>query len=250
MRRFQLTDLFDKFRRPKTPRAEHPATPVQPPRPPPDELWPWPHIDREIVKSKQAVVAFHEAGHAVVSRYFGIVVERLSIRLRANSAGRVTTGPTPASLRTKRYMALREVADRLPNRPTRMATDWKHPRQLFDDESSFHAQLHATVAGMVAEEMRFKAHSGGASDLRTFHILVSCWYGRVSGFVSGSSIVLLRNRYSNTCRELLSKPEIWGWVEAVAEAVIKSKNGVLTGDEIDSLRPHSPPPPPPLPEAA
>ena len=134
-----------------------------------------------------------------------------------------------------------------------MATDWKHPRQLFDDEPSFHAQLHATVAGMVAEEMRFKTHGGGTSDRRTFHLLVSCWYGKVFGFVSGSSIVLLRNRYSNTCRELLSKPEIWGWVEAVAEAVIKSKNGVLTGDEIDSLRPHSPPPPPPpppLPEAA
>ena len=122
MRRSQLTNLFNKFRRPKTSESEHSTTPSLPPHPPPDGLWPWPHIDREIVKSRQAMVAFHEAGHAVICRYFGIVVKQLSIRLRSNSLGRVTTGPSPAFLRVKRYTALRKVADRLPNRPTRIAT--------------------------------------------------------------------------------------------------------------------------------
>ena len=243
MQRFQLTHLFDKFRRPKTPHAGNSPTPIPPPSRPLEELWPWPYIDREIVKQRQAAVAFHEAGHAVISRYFGIVVEQLSIRLRANSFGRVTTGTTPAFLRAKRYTALRNVADRLPDRPTRIAADWKHPRRLFDDESSFHAELHVAVAGMVAEEMRFKTHGGGTSDRRTFHLLVSCWYGSTCESVSGSFIALLRDRYSNACRDLLSKPETWGWVEAVAKAAVESENGVLSGDEIESLRPQWRPPP-------
>ena len=249
MRRFQLTHLFDKLRRPKTPHSGNSPTPIQPPSPPLEELWPWPHIDRNIVKQRQTAVAFHEAGHAVVSRYFGIVVEQLSIRPRANSLGRVTTGPSPAFLRVKRYTALRKVADRLPNRPTRITADCKHPRRLFDCESSFHAELHVAVAGMVAEEIRFKTHSGGTSDRRTFHLLVSCWYGSASESVSGSFIALLRDRYSNACRDLLSKPETWVWVEAVAKAAVESENGVLSGDEIESLRPQWHPPPTPFAKA-
>jgi uncharacterized protein YjbI with pentapeptide repeats len=99
---------------------------------------------------------------------------------------------------------------------------------------------------MVAEEIRFKTHSGGTSDRRTFHLLVSCWYGSASESVPGSFIALLRDRYSNACRDLLSKPETWVWVEAVAKAAVESENGVLSGDEIESLRPQWHPPPAPF----
>ena len=102
MRRFQLTDLFDKFRRPKSPHPHSPPTPLQPSSPPPEEIWPWPDIDRWAVQVVQAKTAFHEAGHAVIARYFGIKVLQLSIRLRANSLGRVFPVLTPAWQRAKK----------------------------------------------------------------------------------------------------------------------------------------------------
>ena len=78
---------------------------------------------------------------------------------------------------------------------------------------------------------------------------VSCCYGHLTGFVSGSSIALLRHRYQNSCKEILSKPENWTWVKAVVKAAIRSEHGVLTGDEIDSLKPWRPLPPRPLAKA-
>ncbi len=62
--------FFDKFRQPKRPRPHNSPTPLQPSTPPPEETWPWPDIDRPAVQSLQQRAAFHEAGHAVVARYF------------------------------------------------------------------------------------------------------------------------------------------------------------------------------------
>jgi hypothetical protein len=198
----------------------------------------------------QAKTAFHEAGHAVVARYFGIKVIQLSIRLRANSLGRVFPGATPAWQRAERYDDLRRLADGTPESRLRTPVDVLHPRSLFDYEESLHAELHAVLAGAVAEEMQFSSSSGSRGDRRRFHLQVSCCYGNLTGFVSGSSIVLLRHRYQNSCQQILAKPENWTWVKAVVKAAIRSEHGVLTGDEIDSLRSRSPRPPPPLPEAA
>ena len=250
MRRFQLTHLFDKFRRPKRPVTDNSPTSLQPSSHPPEETWPWPDIDRWAVQVVQAKTAFHEAGHAVVARYFGIKVIQLSIRLRGKSLGRVTPVVTPAWQLAKKYDDLRRLADRNPGSRLRTPVDVLHPRSLFGCEESLHAELHATVAGAVAEEMQFSSCTGSRGDWRRFHLQVSCCYGHLTGFVSGSSIALLRHRYQNSCQQILSKPENWTWVKAVAKAAIRSENGVLTGDEIDSLRPHSSRPPPALPEAA
>ena len=117
------------------------------------------------------------------------------------------------------------------------------PRGLFDYEESLQAELHTCLAGSVAEEMQFSSSRGGRGDRRRFHFQVAGSYVNLSGFVPGSSIALLRHRYWNSCKETLSKPENWTWVKAVAKAAIRSEHGVLTGDEIDSLRPWRPLPP-------
>ena len=191
----------------------------------------------------QEKAAFHEAGHAVVARCFGIKVIQLSLRLRANSLGRVFPGATPAWQRAERYDDLRRLADRNPESRLRTPVDVLHPRSLFDYEESLQAELHTCLAGSVAEEMQFSSCTGGRGDWRRFHLQVSCCYGNLTGFVSGSTIALLRHRYQNSCQQILARPENWTWVNAVAKTAICSKHGVLTGAEIDSLRPWWPLPP-------
>jgi len=235
--------FFDKFRQPKTPHPHNSSTPLQPSSPPPEEIWPWPDSDHWAVQVVQAKTAFHEAGHAVVARYFGIKVIQLSIRLRGKSLGRVTPVVTPAWQRAKKYDDLRRLADGNPESRLRTPVDVFHPRSLFGCEESLHAELHATVAGSVAEEMQFSSSIISSGDRNRFHLQVSCCYGHLNGFVSGSSIALLQHRYQNSCKEILTKPENWTWVKAVAKGAIWSENGVLTGDEIDSLRPQRPLPP-------
>jgi len=242
--------FFDRFRQPKSPHPHNPPTSLQPASPPPEETWPWPDIERPDVQLLQERVAFHEAGHAVVARSFGIEVIELSIRLRSYSLGRVTPAATPAWKRAHRYDDLRRRADGISESSRRMPVEVLRPRGLFDYEESLHAELHAILAGAVAEEMQFRSSRGGRGDRRRFHLQVSCCYGNLSGFVPGSSIALLRHRYRNSCRETLSKPKNWTWVKAVAKAAVRSEHGTLTGDEIDSLRPHSPHPPTLFPRAA
>ncbi|SVC93409.1 uncharacterized protein METZ01_LOCUS346263, partial [marine metagenome] len=74
--------FFDKFRQPKTPHLHNSPTRLLPSCPPPGETWPWPDIDRPTVQLLQEKVAFHEAGHAVIARCFGIKVIQLSLRRR------------------------------------------------------------------------------------------------------------------------------------------------------------------------
>ena len=195
----------------------------------------------------QARAAFHEAGHAVVAHCFGIKVERLSIRLRAGSVGRVIPAvATPARLRAVRCDRLRKLADARPGVSKRVSADCHHPRLLFDEEESLHAELHAVLAGGVAEEIKFGSSTGCQTDMGIFHLLVSSSYGDLAWFVSGSSIAFLRHRYWNSCQQILARPEIWGWLTAVAVAARESQHGILTGDEIDQLGPQRPLPPTPL----
>ncbi len=243
---FDSIRFSGRFRRPKTPHPDDSSTPLQPSNPPPEEIWPWPDIDRPAVQFVQAKVAFHEAGHAVVARYFGIKVIQLSLRQRGPSLGRVTPDVTPAWQQAEKYDEQRKLADRNPESRLRTPVEVLHPRNLFDCEESLQAELHATLAGAVAEEMQFRSCLGSRGDRRRFHLQVSCCYGHLNGFVSGSSIALLRHRYQNSCKEILTKPENWTWVKAVAKAAIRSEHGILTGNEIDSLRPHSPRPPTPF----
>ena len=235
--------FFDKFRQPKTPHLHNSPTRLLPSCPPPGETWPWPDIDRPTVQLLQEKVAFHEAGHAVIARCFGIKVIQLSLRLRAGSRGRVTPVATPAWQRVAECGLARTADDRQPEFLRRMPAEVLRPRGLFDYEESLHGELHAILAGSVAEEMQFSSSLTSSGDRNRFHLQVSCCYGNRTEFVSGSSIALLRHRYQNSCKETLSKPENWTWVKAVVKAAIRSEHGVLTGDEIDSLRPWRPLPP-------
>ena len=131
-----------------------------------------------------------------------------------------------------------------------MPAEVLRPRGLFDYEESLHGELHTILAGSVAEEMQFSSSLTSNGDRNRFHLQVSCCYGDLNGFVSGSSIALLRHRYRNSCKEILSKPKNWTWVKAVVKAAVRSEHGILTGEEIDSLRPHSPRPPTSFPGAA
>ena len=243
--------MFDKFRRPKRPEPDKSPTPLEPGNHRPQEWWPWPNIDRPDVQLVQSRAAFHEAGHAVVAHYFGIKVERLSIRLRLGSLGRVVPAvATPARLRAMRCDRLRRLADERADAPIRIPADRSRPRGLFDAEDSLHAELHAALAGGVGEEIRFGSSPGCQTDMRIFHLLVSGSYGNVSQFVPGSTIAFLRYRYWISCQQILARPEIWGWLTAVAAASLGSQHGVLTGDEIDQLGPPRPLPPiPPVPLA-
>ena len=78
--------------------------------------------------------------------------------------------------------------------------------------------------------------NGWESDLNTFFLLVAAHYGNPDGFISDSSFASIRNHYWKSCEEILSKPEIRLWHQAVVKAALRSEHGVLSGEEIDALR--------------
>ena len=199
--------------------------------------WPWPNIDSPIVRLEVEKAAVHEAGHAVVGRYFGLNVTQLSIRRRADIAGQVTTGLTRPRLRASMIPRSKRLAAGNPDSPHRGPEIGLRPRGFFDDEASLHAELHLYLAGPAAQVIQFKSFEGWEQDRKTFYLLVSAYYGNLAGFISDRSSAFIEHRYWSSCKEILSKPEIWGWVKEVAKAALRSEHGVLTGEEIESLRP-------------
>jgi hypothetical protein len=191
--------------------------------------------------------ACHEAGHAVVGRYFGIEVIELSIRKSADNNGQVATVLTNPRLRATMVGLSWKIAGKNnPPSPDRGPEIGLRPRDHFVHEASLHADLHYMLAGAAAENIHqygpFTSWEGNGweSDLRTFFLLVSAYYGNLDGFISDSSFTSIRNHYWTSCQEILSKPEIRVWHKAVVKEAIRSEHGVLTGDEIDSLRPRRP----------
>ena len=186
--------------------------------------------------------AIHEAGHAVVGRYFGLGVIRLSIRRSGDHTGQVMTVATSPQKRATMVGWARKIAGKNnPASPNRGPEIGLRPRDHFKHEASLHAELHDMLAGAVAENIQYGPFTswegnGWESDLKRFHLLVSAHYGNLDGFISDSFFTSIRDRYWNSCQEILSKPEIWVWHDAVVKAAIGSENGVLTGDEIESLR--------------
>ena len=216
----------------------------------PKGCWPWPNSDSPVVQSKLLTTATHEAGHAVVGCYFGIKVRQLSIRRIADNLGRVATDLTHPQLQAKTLGLARKIAGKnnpffSPNRGSEIGL---RPRDHFVHEASLHADLHYMLAGAVAQNIQYGPYAswggnGWESDLRCFDLLVSAHYGNLDGFISDSSVVFIRDRYWNSCHEVLSKPGIRAWHQAVVKAAIRSEHGVLTGDQIDWLRPRRPLPP-------
>lgn len=246
--------VFTVFRKPKLRRhGDWPATECEASEVLSGGQWPWPNIGRPLVQLKQIEAAFHEAGHAVVARYFGLNVIQLSIRFRVEhhedvqiiSYGTVWRSRYPTfSRRVFQTEKAAVLAYENLDPPHPASLDAPRPRGLLGDEG----KIHVALAGFVAakKHLGYSIFGIGRDDLKNFHRGVSCCYGGLSRFVPDSSIAFLRDRYLNSCEEILSKPEVWEWVEAVAEAALRSECGVLTGDEIDSLWPLSPNQPDPL----
>ncbi len=188
------------------------------------------------------MTAIHEAGHAVVGRYFGIQVTQLSIRRIGDNLGRVTAGLTHPQLQARALGLSRKIFGKSnPFSPNRGSVIGLRPRDHFVHEAGLHADLHYMLAGAAAQNIQYGPYAswernGWESDLRRFHLLVSAHYGNLDGFISDSSVAFIRDRYWNSCHEILFKPEIRVWHKGVIRAAIWSEHGVLTGEEIDSLR--------------
>ncbi|SVA37372.1 uncharacterized protein METZ01_LOCUS90226 [marine metagenome] len=189
------------------------------------------------------VAAYHEAGHAVVARSLGIDVKTLSIRPELGTGrpggnprgtlGRVRLCPS----RGVKRALLDAWADGRVESPSREAVDrlgQRRPRTEQEDQVSAALQVH--IAGEVVEQIKFgKRFEGNRGDLRNFHALVQGYYGNPRYSIAGSAIATLRREHWDECHRTLDQPEIWAWVEAVAQAALRRT--VLTGDEIDGLRP-------------
>ena len=222
----------------------------------PEGCWPWPNSDRDpygvpspAVQSELLKAACHEAGHAVVCRYFGIEVRQLSIRRATYTTGSVTTVMTDPERQAWKLARLRKIDDwsrkiageKNPFSPNRGSEIGLRPRDHFVHEVSLHAGLHGWLAGAVAENIEYGPFTywegnGWESDLEGFELLVSAHYGNLDGFISDSSVASIRDRYWKSCEEILSKPEIRLWHQAVVKVVLRSEHGVLSGEEIDALR--------------
>ncbi len=205
--------------------------------------WPWPNIDSPVVQSELLRTAYHEAGHAVVARCLGVDVEILSIRPEQGggwpgenvktSSGRVTLCHSPGVLRA----LVDALVDGMVESPYREAVDrLGQLRPCPEQESQVSAALQVFIAGEVVEQIKFGRRFGGnRSDLRFFHVLAQGFYGNLRHPIAGSTIATLRREHWDNCHRTLNRPEIWAWVEAVAQASLR--HTVLTGDEIDGLRP-------------
>ena len=144
--------------------------------------------------------AYHEAGHAVVARYLGVPVKSLKID---SSGGTVKLGNViPESRRTG---------------STKL--------------------LQLGIAGEVAVQIKFGDwdRHGVSDDRRKFHSLVQYLAGLRGRVLPGSTVASVREYHREQCLEILSQPEVWEWLEAVAESALE--RGSLTGEEIDRLRP-------------
>ena len=174
-------------------------------------------------------VAYHEAGHAVAYREFGIEVAYLTIKPsgRFGALGHVQCAD--------RYNA----ASKAGQRHSRIA--WrKHQREVK------HLLL-AVLAGPEAEWMKCKTGDGNGVDfLRASVLLQHLLPGsrrRIDapdGPQSGTDNTKEARKPHqvqawNECRKLLTRPGIWEWVEAVAEAALTYET--LDGDQIDALNP-------------
>ena len=190
------------------------------------------------------VTAYHEAGHAVVARYSGVKVDELTIIPRSYYLGRVRIAISWA-VRLLIMKTFLRSHKRLRNRAeTGGSGDYWH--QLERDGSAY---LLCLLGGAVAEQIKFGkwVRIGCKSDLRKFHVVVQGLVRNRPGPVgdndierpdraaAGSTIAAERKRCWERVHQILNQPEMWAWVEAVAEAALE--RGTLTGAEIDALRP-------------
>ena len=181
-------------------------------------------------------MAYHEAGHAIVARSLGVRVDYLSIR---PDAARRAAGYVIARYSSRLLVAIAEGWLKRHSDGPEDSQGWHATNP--DLEGEVEARLQIALAGAVAEEIKVGQWfpDGARSDLRNFHVCVQGFYSEGEGFVPGSTMVTFRACHWRKCQILLGRVEVWAWVERVVAAALK--RGVLTGDEIDALRPPDPP---------
>ena len=186
---------------------------------------------------KQLVrTAYHEAGHAVVARVLDQPVISLTIKPH---------GPTGSRGRVV-------FRDKAPSMTVRLlVAAWSRRRR---DAKHY---LLVTLAGPLAESMKSDetgndSNSGGAIDndggdfadastlLEFLHpelrrVPIGPDEPRSRRDIIEESRKRLWDRAWNECREILNRPEVWKWVEAVAEAALTYET--LDGNHIDALDP-------------
>ena len=187
---------------------------------------------------KQLVrTAYHEAGHAVVARVLDQPVISLTIKPH---------GPTGSRGRVV-------FRDKAPSMTVRLlVAAWSRRRR---DAKHY---LLVTLAGPLAESMKSDetgndSNSGGggidndggdfadASTLLEFlhpelrRVPIGPDEPRSRRDIIEESRKRLWDRAWNECREILNRPEVWKWVEAVAEAALTYET--LDGNHIDALDP-------------
>ena len=177
-------------------------------------------------------MAYHEAGHAIVARSLGVRVDYLSIR---PDAARRAAGYVIARYSSRLLVAIAEGWLKRHSDGPEDSQGWHATNP--DLEGEVEARLQIALAGAVAEETKVGQWfpDGARSDLRNFHVYVQGFYSEGEGFVPGSTMAC----HWRKCQVLLGRVEVWAWVERVVAAALK--RGVLTGDEIDALRPPDPP---------
>ena len=181
-------------------------------------------------------MAYHEAGHAIVARSLGVRVDYLSIR---PDAARRAAGYVIARYSSRLLVAIAEGWLKRHSDGPEDSQGWHATNP--DLEGEVEARLQIALAGAVAEETKVGQWfpDGARSDLRNFHTCVQGFYSKGDGFVPGSTMVAFRACHWRKCQVLLGRVEVGAWVERVVAAALK--RGVLTGDEIDALRPPDPP---------
>ncbi len=171
--------------------------------------------------------AYHEAGHAVAARVLGIPVARLTIKPNGTtrSLGSVSY-PSPDNKNPQTDRRLSVAA-------------WQKRRRKAKH------RLLVSLAGPLAEWK--KCRIGNGSDFARASALLDFLHPELRRIptvpgdprprtkITEESRKRLWDRACNECREILTRPEVWEWVEAVAEAALTYET--LDGNHIDALNP-------------
>jgi hypothetical protein len=144
---------------------------------------------------KRTLVAFHEAGHAVIAAYFGKRVLGITM-LTGENANAATT-----------MTALEPTA----------------PRSVIE------AEIEVCLAGLCAELIGFgQHHDGHRFDLEH----ADGWIARVSRETRESRDEIL-HRLERTVQDVLRQPTLWGAVETVADYLLRY--GAIDGATIAAI---------------
>ena len=174
-------------------------------------------------------ISYHEAGHAVVARVLGIPVASLTIK---------PNGTT----RTLGSVSYPSPDNKNPQTDRRLSVAaWQKRRRKAKH------RLLVSLAGPLAQWKKCRTNNGYGRDFDRASALLDFLHPELRRIptvpgdprprtkITEESRKRLWDRACNECREILTRPEVWEWVEAVAEAALTYET--LDGNHIDALNP-------------